>query len=248
MSERRIWTHDETIVAFNLFCTIPFNECRASHPTIRDVAKLIDRTPAALNMKIGNLGRFDPTLAARGVTGLVNGASLDKIVWDEFYDNFSALALKSEQILANLRKENLQVDLPDGYKVERVVEVRVNQDFFRRMVLSSYNYKCCISGVSNPNLLEACHISDWSKDLKNRINPHNGLSLTPTLHKAYDSMLIAISPDLQVVVSDELLNETMRQSSADFFRAINGIHINLPDRFNPSRELLDAHFQKFLNR
>lgn len=248
MSERRNWTRNETIVALSLFCTIPFNECRASHHRIREVAALIGRTPAALNMKIGNFGRLDPTLAARGITGLTNGSALDESIWDEFCDNFDKLAFESERILTSFNVQANQITLPEGDEIQTLVKQRINQDFFRKMVITSYNNKCCITGVSTPNLLEACHIVGWSEDANNRTNPHNGLSLTPTLHRAYDNMLLAITPDYKVVVSESLLHDSsLRIFTKSFFKSINGMTIAMPDRFAPSRQLLSIHYNSFLS-
>ncbi|MFT6203161.1 MAG: putative restriction endonuclease [Spirosomataceae bacterium] len=52
------WTREETIVAFNVYCNIPFKDSRASHPEIIKYAHIIGRSPSALNMKVGNFGRF----------------------------------------------------------------------------------------------------------------------------------------------------------------------------------------------
>ena len=79
------WTREETIVALNLYCKIPFKDSRASHPLVIEYANLIGRSPAAMNLKIGNLGRLDPMLQAKGITGLTNGSKLDVIVWNEFF-------------------------------------------------------------------------------------------------------------------------------------------------------------------
>ena len=73
MPTSRNWTREEIIVALNLYCKIPFKESRATHPLVKQYAELIGRSPAAMNLKIGNLGRLDPTLRARGITGLSNG-------------------------------------------------------------------------------------------------------------------------------------------------------------------------------
>jgi len=43
---------------------------------------------------------------------------------------------------------------------------RVGQSFFRRAVLSAYNNKCCITGLSIPQLLVASHIVPWRIDKK----------------------------------------------------------------------------------
>jgi putative restriction endonuclease len=50
----------------------------------------------------------------------------------------------------------------------------VKQYFFRQMVLASYAYRCCITGLAIPELLNASHIVPWAADPKNRLNPRNG--------------------------------------------------------------------------
>lgn len=249
MSQRRNWTREETIIALNLFCTIPFNECTARHPLIAKVAQCIGRSPAAMNMKIGNFGRLDPTLEAKGISGLTNGSAMDELVWKEFYGNFTALAEESEALLEQfgILPDRFDVaSIPNGEEREVTRKQRVNQEFFRHMVLSSYNNQCCITGISNATLLEACHISDWSKDISNRMNPHNGIPLTPTLHQAYDNNLIAIDADYKVHVADSLLaDEKAKPFANDFLASINGVKITLPQRFAPSQELLDTNYQNF---
>lgn len=56
------WTKEQTIVALNLYCKIPFNRVASTHPEIIKVAKIIDRSTNSLKMKIGNFGSFDPEL------------------------------------------------------------------------------------------------------------------------------------------------------------------------------------------
>ena len=51
----RPWTREEEIIVFNLYCRIPFQKSSKFHPEVVNIAKLIDRTPSAVNMKIGNL-------------------------------------------------------------------------------------------------------------------------------------------------------------------------------------------------
>ena len=64
--ERRNWTREETIIALALYCKIPFGKIHHMNPQIIEMATHLGRTPAALSMKMGNFGRFDPELAARG--------------------------------------------------------------------------------------------------------------------------------------------------------------------------------------
>ena len=46
------WTREQTIVALNLYCKIPFNRVSSNHPDIIRIAKIIDRSPNSVKMKI----------------------------------------------------------------------------------------------------------------------------------------------------------------------------------------------------
>lgn len=56
------WTREETILAFLLYCQVPFGKIHSSNPLIRNLAEVINRTPSAVSMKMCNFGRFDPSL------------------------------------------------------------------------------------------------------------------------------------------------------------------------------------------
>lgn len=251
---RNNWTREEIIVALNVYCKIPFKDSRASHPLVRAYAQLIGRTPAALNMKIGNLGRFDPMLRERGIVGLSQGSKLDEAVWNEFTDNPEALVYESERIIARYKSQPLEeatridtTDLPLGQEREAIVRQRVNQQFFRAAVLCAYGHRCCITGITQPSLIEACHISPWSEDVRNRTNPQNGLSMNPLFHKAFDDLLLTVTPDYTVMVSDQLVASTQDERFRAYLSTIQGSTIHLPEKFCPDRALLDQHHQRFLH-
>jgi len=142
------WTREQTIIAFNLYCKIPFNKVTSSHPEIIKISKIIGRSVNSVKMKIGNFGSFDPELKKRGIVGLVNASRLDEIVWNEFNSNWDDLAFESEKILTSfegvdiLKREPIVEDnfyFPEGVEKERLVKTRVNQIFFRQTVLSAHN-------------------------------------------------------------------------------------------------------------
>ena len=69
-------------------------------------------------------------------------------------------------------------------------------------VMSAYNGRCCITGLSLSGLLVASHIIPWSHDRDNRVNPRNGLLLSALHDKAFDTGLITIKDfDMTVRVS-----------------------------------------------
>ena len=249
------WTREETIVAFYVYCKIPFKSSSKTHPMIIKYANLLNRTPSALNMKIGNIGRLDPDLKRQGISGLVHGAKMEEEVWNEFYGNPELLAFESEKIIARLTNQSIEMctsirtdDLPQGRERSVIIKQRVNQSFFRSTVMSAYNFHCCISGVNIAELLEACHIVDWSQDERNRVNPKNGLCMNSFFHKAYDNHLLGITPDMRIVVSEELLQGSTEISFFNYLKTIDGKKILLPDKFLPQKELLEIHYNKFINR
>ncbi|MBR1525413.1 MAG: HNH endonuclease [Prevotella sp.] len=247
------WTREQTIIVLGVYCKIPFNKASNTNPEIMEAAKLIGRSPASVKMKVGNFGSFDPQLKARGIVGLSNASRLDAEIWNEYYNHWDKLAYDIEIMKAKYLNKTIEeindfdLTLPEGKDKERIVKQRINQSFFRSAVLTSYNNTCCISHLSCPTLLEACHIADWASDADNRTNPSNGLCLNVLFHKAYDKNLIGITPDYEVIISDRLFaNSNNADILKECVKQYNHTHIALPDRFLPDRDLLDAHYQNFL--
>ncbi len=243
------WSREEHILAFNLYCKIPFTKINENYQPIKDLAQILGRTKGSIAMKMANFARLDPALKARNVAGLSQGAKGEEEVWNEFNGNWEELAFESERILAEYKKSPLELsadifiaDLPrEGKEREAMVKLRVNQSFFRKTVLASYDTKCCITEISTPELLVAGHILPWATDIPNRVNPANGLCLNSLHDKAYDKGLITITPDFVIRISDKLLESTRKMESESFFRPFDGKKIILPQKFLPEREFLDYH-------
>lgn len=202
MAKNNNWTRDETIIAFNVYCKVPFKSSSKTHPIIIKYANIIGRSPSSLNMKIGNFGRLDPEFKRKGIVGLVNGSKLEEVIWGEFKGNWDELSYESEKLIAKFQNRTIEeletinvVDLPKGGERDAIIKTRINQSFFRSAILSSYNSRCCITGLSIPDFLVASHIKPWSKDVYNRTNPHNGLCLNSIHDKAFDKRFITITPD-----------------------------------------------------
>lgn len=251
---QKLWTRDELILAINLYCKMPFGKMHGRNPDIIEFAKLIGRTPASIALKLGNFASFDPTLKERGIKGASNASKLDKKIWDEFYNNWDAALIASEQLLANAKHTTIErlnkvevADLPkEGKEKERLVKTRVNQSIFRTVVLATYNNSCCITGINNQELLIASHVVPWSKDEKNRLNPMNGLCLNALHDKAFDSGLITIAADdYTIKVSSKLKKKNVPESIEQNFLKLEGKSIHLPDKFLPAKELLKIHNDYF---
>ncbi|HXG49124.1 MAG TPA: HNH endonuclease [Methylomirabilota bacterium] len=242
------WTRDEHILAFNLYCKIPFGRQHSRAPEIIELAKLLGRSANAVALKLNNFSRLDPELAARGVKGMAHGAKGEIEVWRDFEDDPAALAYESERLLAKFSGRKLEDfadiderDLPaEGRERERLVRVRVNQHFFRAAVLAAYDGKCCVTGLAVPELLVASHIVPWADDPKQRMNPRNGLCLNALHDRAFDRRLMFFDSDLKVRFRPELKSRSDRDG-LDWLLHFEGRTLRLPRKFKPDLALIQAH-------
>lgn len=250
---QKLWTREELVLAVNLYCKLPFGKMHKGNKEILQFAELIGRTPSSVALKLGNFASFDPTLKERGIKGASNASKLDKQIWDEFYNNWDAALIESEKRLAERKNTTIEKlnkieidDLPRaGREKERLVKVRLNQSLFRTMLLATYNSKCCITQIANKELLVASHITPWSKDEKNRLNPMNGLLLNALHDKAFENGLITITEDYLIKISSLFKKKDTPESIRQLFLDFDGKQICLPDKFLPSKEFLKIHNERF---
>ena len=66
-SRRKIWEREELIIAFNLYCRIPFGRIHNSNQNIIKIAEILGRSPSSVSMKMCNFARFDPQLKKRNI-------------------------------------------------------------------------------------------------------------------------------------------------------------------------------------
>lgn len=249
------WSREELILAFYWYCTkIPFTKIKYTKPEVINLANLLGRTPSAVAFKLVNFARFDPELQKRGVRGMSYGSNSEKLIWDEFHNNWNELAFESELILAKYKNQSVEqvaeietIDLPrEGKEREAMVKVRVNQSFFRKSVLLSYQNQCCITGLAIPELLVASHIIPWSKNLKEACNPENGLCLNALHDKAFDKGLITITSDFKIELSEKLVKRKGDEAIAKYFMPYHQRELIKPDRFLPKQEFFEYHRNQFI--
>lgn len=240
----RKWSREENIIVLDLYFRIPFSKSRANHPEFQKIAKIIRRTPASVNLKIGNFGSFDRTLAKKEITGLVHTSKLDKEIWEEFRGKYSLLTDESPKLKASFISKNIpEKDERQriGKEITGISKKRVGQQFFRDSILASYNGICCITGADDYRLLIASHIKPWRKCTKEeKTNPQNGLCLNALHDKAFDRGLITVDSDYKVKTS-KILKMSNNQTIKDFFANHEGKTIKTPERLPPEREFLEWH-------
>jgi len=230
------WTREELILAINLYCRTPFGRIHMQNPEIVFLAEKLGRTPGSVSLKLANFAGIDPSLNRKGAS---HASNLDRQVWEEFFRNWEGMALESETKWKKLEGPQEQAEekeeslFKEGKTREATMQARIGQDFFRKTVLSSYENRCCITGISNPDLLVASHIVPWKDDKANRLNPMNGLCLNALHDRAFDKGLITLDEDYQVVISKSARHELITRYASQTIR--------LPRRFIPKQEFLEFH-------
>lgn len=252
MAKGRRWVRSELVTALYLYGELPFGSFHKGNNKIQEYSALLDRTPSSLAMKLSNFASLDPVITSSGRKGLEGASQADKLIWAEMNSNWNEFTQEMLEEVASLiggmstdhpiesEAESEEIVSFVGKEREVQTRARVGQNVFRRFVLSSYDFQCCISKLSVPKLLVASHIVPWSEDAKNRLNPRNGLCLSMLHDKAFDLGIITVTEDLKVRVSkkyhseeDEFFKETL--SSYD------GKELILPNKFTPDRIFLEYH-------
>ena len=248
MANRSNWTRQQLLVAFALYCRMPFGKISSRHPDIIRVATALGRTPAALSMKMGNIASLDPAITSTGRSGLRAASANDRAMWEEMNSDWERFAVECEQALKAIEAIPEPVDdrIPDYDDLpvgeDRIVQAttRMGQRFFRAAVLSAYNERCCITGLAIPKLLIASHIVPWRHDVANRTNPQNGLLLSALHDRAFDAGLLTINDDMTVRVSRE-----STAAAGEFFSTAIGHYdgrpISPPEKFAPQQDFLAYH-------
>jgi putative restriction endonuclease len=247
---RQSWSRDETLVAFNIYCRTPFGQLRAGNPEIIEVAAALGRTPSAVSMKCCNLAAFDEELKQRGVKGLRNASKTDAEVWHDFQQNPEEVAFQSEHAYSQLMgrpiraEEELRWEDVQGLDRQAVTKVRVNQQFFRSLILAGYRNRCAVCELPLPQLLVASHIIPWSIDKTLRMNPQNGICLCALHDRAFDKGILRIAPDYLISISPLVVETELVPSIAEFLTRFTGKLICLPDRWQPDPVLLRRYGER----
>jgi predicted restriction endonuclease len=227
------------------------------NPDIIKLANIIGRSPGAVAMKLVNFASLDPSHTSTGRPGLKNTSTADRQTWDEFHNDWEKLTVECIELL---EKHNFnesvndmletKLKMPDSFTGETkatTINARIGQIFFRKVVLASYQNKCCMSGIAIPSLLFASHIVPWSAASDKRLNPSNGLCLSAIHDKAFDKGLLTVTPEYTIIVS-KIINED-NSKQAKLLQSLHGKKITLPEKFLPDRDFLAWHYRNvFIER
>ncbi|MGQ4614609.1 HNH endonuclease [Nocardia sp. R7R-8] len=130
---------------------------------------------------------------------------------------------------------------------QRAMRQRLHQPEFRGRILLAYGRRCAVCELRHPPLLDAAHILADTHE-KGVPEVDNGLCLCKIHHAAYDTQLLGISPDYEVVVGEKMMQDPDDGPMLRYgFREMNGRRLSLPNRRKdrPSRDRLAERFAEF---
>ena len=252
------WTREEMILVFNLYFKLPYGKLDHRTPEVKKLASLMGRTDNTVAMRLNNFASCDPKLVARGIKALGDQKKRCQPYWDEFYENQEKLVFESERILADYQGTTIETkykeelaDIPNNLKGQdriREVKIRVNQQFFRKMVLANYNGKCALTGIDIEKLLIASHIMPWAKNERERLNPENGICLSALYDKAFDKGLITFNDNGYAIFSNSLETNVGKDYYTRFFLPIKSKQLSEPNKYRPNPRFLEWHRDVVFNK
>lgn len=242
MAQRRNWSDAEVQEALALYLRTAFGRLHSRNPEIVALAARLGRTPAAVALKLTNLAALDDSLPQKG---MANASATDRRVWAGYLSDPSAvLRAFAAQIVAaptpGLSEAGAAFAPRDAGEREAIGLQRIGQDFFRRMILTSYGRRCALTGLDDPRLLTASHIVPWREDARHRLDPANGLCLNALHDRAFDRHLITFDPDWRMAIRADVPDAARRQ----LLRGVDG-PLRMPERFRPAPALMARHRARF---
>lgn len=190
-------------------------------------------------LEIGSKSKFDalalkirelPIFLERNNTGHnMYGSALNK--YSEFLRENAVSSLEEDL-------EGILADSTIGETAKaQLVNARIGQGQFRKALLAQWG-RCAVTGVDNPALLLASHIKPWSKSNDaERLDPFNGLLLTPNLDRAFDQGLITFAESGDIRIAPTFVN-------AEALGINSEMHVDLKLQHQSYMEFHRAHVFK----
>jgi putative restriction endonuclease len=190
--------------------------------------------------------------------------------WQYFFNQYGMMEIAREDFTGLLKlQKNTKTEIDLLYEeIDKKVEVNLYQQIhqrnfrvenkvvtqkirgsaqaiFAKEVKGNYLNRCCITGISTQRLLIASHIGPWSVDEDNRLNPANGLCLSPLFDKAYDLGLITVNQDKKVLVSSIIRKD---KALFEYFTQFEGQKIYSKVAIPPEEAFLIWHQNHVFDR
>ena len=95
--------------------------------------------------------------------------------------------------------DHLDLEILDQTSRLAIIEARVGQGVFRDNVLEAWGQRCAVTGMGIRELVRASHIKPWrAANNRERLDPRNGLALSPNYDAAFDLGIVSFRDDGRV--------------------------------------------------
>lgn len=117
--------------------------------------------------------------------------------------------IDEESVIRNLETDEQFLALPATTR-QAIISARIGQGVFREKLIE-YWHGCAVTGCSLNDALIASHVVPWKlADNHARLDPFNGLLLTPNLDKMFDRHLISFDEQGKIIISTSVDLEVFR--------------------------------------
>lgn len=116
-------------------------------------------------------------------------------------------ARNDEALAAGLKKlvEALERKALEGTDIEALVKRRLFSGSLKKIVLRTFDAKCCLTGLELPALLVCSHIRPWAKSSHTqRVDPSNTLLLAANWDALFDRYLVSFDSRGKLIVAKSL--------------------------------------------
>lgn len=226
--------------ALALYLVTDFGRFHSRNPDVIRLATRLERTASAVALKLTNLAALDDSLPQKG---MANASATDRLVWAEFLNNpndvEAAYTRQTAAPVQEMAEAPSQFDHLGGQTM-RMTQARRGQALFREMVLTSYRWRCALTGADDPRILNASHILPWSDHPDHRMWPTNGICLNALHDRAFDRYLISFDEEWRMMIAPHVPADTRRLLE----RGTDG-RLNMPSRFQPDQSFMASHRERF---
>lgn len=141
------------------------------------------------------------------------------------------------------RVKQILTEKPKEVKEEELI---LRSSIFRKAVKQIYNQQCAITGLkidfsSTMSMVDACHIIPFAETHDDTIT--NGIALSPTIHRAFDRGMLAISDDYTILIHKNVRDYSPVNGLSQFQH--KEIYLPEDEQFYPSLSRLQEHRDRF---
>ena len=128
----------------------------------------------------------------------------------------------SNQQLNSTNVTTTRYKKPDSTSRRGLVTTRVGQGYYRQSILERFHRVCAVTKTGPEEILIASHIVPWrdSNDAE-RLDPDNGILLSPTYDALFDKHLISFSDDGSIIIGCSLTAEQIAKLAITRAERIN---------------------------